>query len=34
VLTDLIHINMWEPYSISSIHGQKYLLTIVDNYSR
>ena len=25
---------MWGPYSLSSIHGQKYFLTIVDDYSR
>jgi len=29
----LIHVDVWEPYSISLIHGHKYLLTIVD-YSR
>ena len=25
---------LWGPYSISSIHGHKYFLTIVDDYSR
>jgi len=30
---DLIHVDLWEPYSISSIHGHKYFLTIVDDYS-
>jgi len=25
---------MWGPYSLSSIHGHKYFLTIVDDYSR
>jgi len=31
---DLIHVNVWGPYSLSSIHGHKYFLTIVDDYSR
>jgi len=31
---DLIHVNLWGPYSIPSIHGHKYFLTIVDDYSR
>jgi len=31
---DLIHIDVWGPYSLSSIHGHKYFLTIVDDYSR
>jgi len=31
---DLIHVNIWGPYSIPSIHGHKYFLTIVDDYSR
>jgi len=31
---DLIHVDLWGPYSISSIHGHKYFLTIVDDYSR
>jgi len=30
----LIHVDVWGPYSLSSIHGQKYFLTIVDDYSR
>jgi len=25
---------MWGPYALSSIHGHKYFLTIVDDYSR
>jgi len=25
---------VWEPHSLSSIHGYKYFLTIVDDYSR
>jgi len=31
---DLIHVDLWGPYSIPSIHGHKYFLTIVDDYSR
>ena len=31
---DLIHVDVWGPYSLSSIHGHKYFLTIVDDYSR
>jgi len=31
---DLIHVDLWGPYSIPSIHGHKYFFTIVDDYSR
>jgi len=31
---DLIHIDIWGPIAISSIHGYKYFLTIVDDFSR
>nr|KYP58589.1 Copia protein [Cajanus cajan] len=31
---DLIHVDLWGPYSIPSIHGHKYFLTIVDDHSR
>jgi len=31
---DLIHVDVWGLYSLSSIHGHKYFLTIVDDYSR
>jgi len=31
---DLIHVYVWGPYSFTSIHGHKYFLTIVDDYSR
>ena len=31
---DLIHVDLWRPYLIPSIHGHKYALTIVDDYSR
>ena len=31
---DLIHIDVWGPYSVTSIHGHKYFFTIVDDYSR
>jgi len=30
----LIHVDIWGPYLISSIHGHKYFLTIIDDYSR
>lgn len=31
---DLIHMDIWGPFSQVSIHGHKYFLTIVDDYSR
>jgi hypothetical protein len=31
---DLVHMDIWGPYSQTSIHGHKYFLTIVDNFSR
>jgi len=31
---DLIQVDLWGPYSIPSIYGHKYSLTIVDDYSR
>ena len=31
---DLIHVYMWGPYSLSSIHGHKYFMTIVGDYLR
>ena len=31
---DLIHVDVWGLYSFTSIHGHKYFLTIVDDYSR
>ena len=30
----MIYVDIWGPSSISSIHGHKYFLTIVDDYSR
>ena len=30
----MIHVDIWGPYSIPSIHGHKYFLIIVDDYSR
>ncbi|GMJ01569.1 hypothetical protein HRI_003826100 [Hibiscus trionum] len=31
---ELIHIDLWGPYRVSTVHGQRYFLTIVDDYSR
>nr|KYP55041.1 Retrovirus-related Pol polyprotein from transposon TNT 1-94 [Cajanus cajan] len=31
---DLIHVDLWGPYSIPFVHGHKYFLTIVDDHSR
>lgn len=31
---DLVHVDIWGPYSIPSIHGHKYFLTLVDDFSR
>jgi hypothetical protein len=31
---DVIHLDIWGPISIKSIHGRSYLLTAVDDYSR
>jgi len=31
---ELIHVDVWGPYSIPSIHGHEYFLTMVDDYSR
>jgi len=31
---DLIHVDVWRSYLLSSIHGHKYFLTIVDDYLR
>ena len=31
---DLIDVDIWGPYLIPSIHGHKYFLTMVDDYSR
>ena len=30
----MIHVDLWGPYSFTSIHGHKYFFTIVDDYSR
>lgn len=30
----LIHMDIWGPYSTTSVHGHRYFLTIVDDYSR
>ena len=31
---DLIHSNVWGPFSVSSIGGSRYFVIFVDNYSR
>ena len=31
---DLIHFDIWEPSSVSSIGGSRYFVIFVDNYSR
>ena len=31
---DLIHANIWGPYSTPSLNGSKYFLTLVDDHSR
>ena len=31
---DLIHIDIWGPLGTPSLHGHKYFLTIVDDFSR
>ena len=31
---DLIHSNVWRPFSVSSIGGSRYFVIFVDNYSR
>jgi len=31
---ELLHIDIWGPCSVTSIHGYKFCLTIVDDYSR
>lgn len=33
-LFELLHVDVWGPYSIQTQHGCKYFLTIVDDYSR
>lgn len=33
-LVDFIHADVWGPYSIESHDGNKYFLTLVDNFSR
>jgi len=30
----LIHFDIWGPFNITSIHGHKYFLTVLDDYSR
>ena len=31
---DLVHADIWGPYSTPSLNGSKYFLTLVDDYSR
>jgi len=30
----LLHVDIWRPCLVTSIHGHKYFLTIVDDFSR
>jgi hypothetical protein len=30
----LLHMDIWGPYSTATLHGHKYFLTIVDDFSR
>lgn len=31
---ELIHVDLWGPYSVQSISGASYVLTMVDNFSK
>nr|XP_009757051.1 PREDICTED: uncharacterized protein LOC104209975 [Nicotiana sylvestris] len=31
---DLIHVDVWEPYRVSTHNGRRYFMTLVDDYSR
>jgi len=31
---DLLHVDLWGPYSLTSVSGANYFLTIVDDFSR
>ena len=31
---DLIHLDVWKPYRVTTLHQHKYFLTIVDDFSR
>jgi len=31
---ELLHLDIWGPLSIASVHGHKYFLTILDDHSR
>ena len=31
---DIIHVDIWDPFSVQSIHGHKYFLTVVDDFTR
>ena len=31
---DLVHVDIWGPYSVPSLNGSKYLLTNMDNYNK
>lgn len=34
MIFELIHYDLWGPYRITSLYGYKYLLTILDDFSR
>jgi len=31
---DLIHVDTWGPYPTKTVNGQRYFLTLVDDYTR
>lgn len=31
---DLVHMDIWGPLAVQSIHGHKYFLTVVDDFTR
>ena len=31
---ELIHVDIWDPYSIPSFEGHRFFLTVVDDFSR
>ena len=31
---ELIHLDIWGPFSVASVHGHRYFLTVIDDFSR